>query len=420
MQLKLIATNINKLQPGTKPYEVRDTEIKGFILRVQPTGVMIYYLDYRLNGKRNRYRIGSHGTIKPNKARDIAEREAGKVANSVDVQKEKQSLRRAGEKAKLTTLKGFLENKYGPWVTAHRKSGDATLQRIKNQFDHLMSHRLENLSPWVIEKWRTERKKQNIADSTINRDLVALKAALSKALEWELIDQHPLHKVKPFRIDTAKKVRYLSAAEEQSLRKALDEREARVRRERKRGNKWRKERGYDLYPLITKEHFVDHLKPMVLLSLNSGMRRGELFNLKWPDVDLKNKQVTISGETAKSGKTRHIPLNQEALETLTRWKPKKKEEATGYVFPGKEGQRLDNVSTSWQNITKKAKLKDFRWHDMRHHFASKLVMASVDLNTVRELLGHSDLKMTLRYAHLAPEHKAAAVEKIGLYGQAKR
>lgn len=71
----------------------------------------------------------------------------------------------------------------------------------------------------------------------------------------------------------------------------------------------------------------------------------------------------------------------------------------------------DNLHKSWRKILRHADIQKFRWHDLRHTFASRLVMKSVDFNTVRELLGHSELKMTLRYAHLAPEHKAVAVEK---------
>jgi integrase len=84
----------------------------------------------------------------------------------------------------------------------------------------------------------------------------------------------------------------------------------------------------------------------------------------------------------------------------------------GLVFPGRNGGALNNVRRSWEGALRVAGIKRFRWHDLRHTFASKLVMAGVDLNTVRELLGHSDYKMTQRYSHLAPEHKAAAVAKL--------
>lgn len=149
----------------------------------------------------------------------------------------------------------------------------------------------------------------------------------------------------------------------------------------------------------------------MLLSLNTGMRRGEVFNLTWADIDLENKLITVEGDTSKSGQTRHIPMNKETVATIEGWR-KQHPRNSGYVFPGKDGKRLDNVKKSWDGLLKLARIESFRWHDLRHTFASKLVMAGVPLNTVRDLLGHSDLAMTLRYAHLAPDSKAAAVELI--------
>lgn len=149
---------------------------------------------------------------------------------------------------------------------------------------------------------------------------------------------------------------------------------------------------------------------MILLSINTGLRRGEVFSLKWDNVNFDRAIVTIEGNYAKSGKTRHVPLNKEALSVLKCWS--KQTNQSSLVFANKDGKRFDSIKKSWAGVLKLAKIKNFRWHDLRHHFASRLVMAGVDLNTVRELLGHSDMALTLRYAHLAPEHKANAVEKL--------
>lgn len=113
---------------------------------------------------------------------------------------------------------------------------------------------------------------------------------------------------------------------------------------------------------------------------------------------------------AKSGKTRHVPLNTEVLYVLKSWR--EQTDGDDLIFPNKNGARFDTIKNRWAGVLKTANIKNFRWHDLRHHFALSLVMADVDLNTVRELLGHADMTMTLRYAHLAPEHKANAVEKL--------
>ena len=82
------------------------------------------------------------------------------------------------------------------------------------------------------------------------------------------------------------------------------------------------------------------------------------------------------------------------------------------MFPGPGVEPMRDIKTAWSSLMTAAKIDGFRFHDCRHHFASRLVQAGVDLNTVRELLGHGDIRMTLRYSHLAPEHKAAAVAKL--------
>jgi integrase len=158
---------------------------------------------------------------------------------------------------------------------------------------------------------------------------------------------------------------------------------------------------------------LDHLKPLVLVALNTGLRRGELLGLTWDAVNFSGKILTVTAATAKSGHTRRVPTNREALEILTAWHERQgKPKGDALVFPGHEGERMKRIDTSWESLMKAARLKNFRLHDCRHHFASKLVQAGVDLYTVKELLGHSEIAMTQKYSHLAPDNLRAAVEKV--------
>jgi integrase len=357
-----------------------------------------------------RFRIGKQEALSPAQARDEAILLSARVIAGEDVQKEKKRERQAARFAKSRTLDGFLRNKYEPWVCSQRKTGTATIQRIRSNFAHLMDRSLNEISVWAIETWRSQQLKSGKAGTTINRDVIALKACLSKAVEWEVLDAHPLRKLRPIKTDKLPCVRYLTKGEEDALRNALRRRDDRIRNKRRNGNGWRRMRHVAELPDLADQHYADHLRPMVLLTLNTGLRRGEIFCLQWADVDLSRNIMTIRGGTAKSGTTRHIPLNPEVALTLQRWKSSTT--YSDWVFPAKDGGRLTSIRTSWHTVLRDAKINDFRWHDLRHHFASRLVMTGVDLNTVRELLGHSDLSMTLRYAHLSPEHKAEAVARL--------
>jgi integrase len=246
--------------------------------------------------------------------------------------------------------------------------------------------------------------------STINRNIKALRAALNRATEWGVLSSTPLGKIKFRAEDENAVIRYLSEDEEARLRAALVKRDNGRRGARESANRWRRERGYKEWAVH--DTYTDYVAPLVLLAVNTGLRRGELLQLRWRDVDLQRRILTVRGEGAKTRQTRYVPLNTEAALVMKTWRPTVVE-ADWCVFGSSAGATpLVTVKKAWRGILAEAKVTSFRFHDLRHTFASKLVMAGVDLNTVRELLGHKSLAMTLRYAHLAPEHKAAAVEAL--------
>lgn len=388
-----------------------DAILSGFILRVQPTGLMTYYYSYHTtDGKRKRYRIGRQGNLTPVQARDFAEVLSAKVINGIDIQNEKKEAKIIADINQANNLGEFISKKFAPWIGTERKFGKHEVARLQANFEKFYNIPMQEISHWLIQDWRTQRLNDGVKPTTINRDIAILKSVISKSVEWGFIEFHPLTKLKPLKVDNNQIVRYLSISEENSLRNALDKRESTIIEKRQNMNKWRIERNYSLLDDLSNKTFADYLKPMVVISMNTGLRRGELFSLSWANIDFDRALLTVTGYTSKSGQTRHIPLNAEALDILKHWRQQTSTE--DLVFPNKSGQRFSNVKKAWYNLLTMANIKKFRWHDMRHHFASKLVMKGVDLNTVRELLGHTDIKMTLRYAHLAPEHKAAAVEKL--------
>jgi integrase len=406
----ITAPVVKNLEPSDKPYEVVDTDLKGFLARVQPTGVITYYFAYRVqDGTRKRYRIGKHPGITAPAARKAAEKLAAEVVQQSDPQAAKKAARRERERSKKETLAGFIDHNFKDWCLTHQRRGDETLKLLAFNFGHLYNKKLTDISAWDIQKWRSEKDKAGLKTTTINRRVTTLKAVMNKAVEWDVIAVNPLNKIKPIKTDSNARIRFLSKDEELELRQALDDREAQIRQGRESGNNWREVRGYkQLAPLDGA--FADYLKPMVLLALNTGLRRGEVFNLKWADVDFEKRSLAVEGTTAKTGQTRHVSLNSEVVTLLKSWRT---QSTSMQVFTSPvTGKQFDNIKKAWGQLRNRAGIPDFLFHDLRHTFASKLVMAGVDLYTVKELMGHSTIQMTERYSHLAPEHKASAVEKL--------
>ena len=144
---------------------------------------------------------------------------------------------------------------------------------------------------------------------------------------------------------------------------------------------------------------------MVILAVFAGMRRGEIFKLKWNNIDYKRGIITLLD--TKNGDKREVPMNKEVKDAIIQVR---KHPESPYVFCNEHGEPRHDIRKSFSTALTKSGITNFRFHDLRHSFASQLVMAGVDLNTVRELLGHKDITMTLRYSHLAPRHKQHAVD----------
>lgn len=404
MREKLTARRLNSLEVTGKEYEVHDTTVPGLFVRVTAAGAKSYVVSWARGRKKT---LGRVGILTLEQARE----EALQYLNEARKHGEPLAVTQGRRGAGTPTLRQFIDDHYMTWFKAHHKGHEKTLHTLDTSFEPIMHRRLDEITGRDLEQIRTAWLNGGNKPATANRKMGSISGVFSRAVEWAYLPASPLEKVKQLKVDSIGRIRYLSKEESMALRGALDARERIARAERNSANEWRLERRRKLLPSLQEVAFIDHLKPMVLLSLNTGMRRGEVFNLRWQEVNLAGKVLTVAGEGAKTSETRHIPLNAEALATLKAWK--EQGSGTGYVFQGSEGKPMTDVKTAWLELLKNAGIVGFRWHDMRHDFASRLVMAGVPLNTVRDLLGHADIKMTLRYAHLAPDSKAAAVELLG-------
>ena len=225
----------------------------------------------------------------------------------------------------------------------------------------------------LVEQYQTGRLKKGNKPASVNRVLAVLSHMFTKAVEWEMVEEEILKKIRRVKMlpEHNRRLRYLSKEECQKLINACE----------------------------------PHLQPIIIAALNTGMRKGEILNLKWENIDLRNGFILL--EITKNGDRRELPVNntlRACLQSLQRRLD------VPYVFYDKAtGKPYKFIRRSFNTACRRAGIRDFRFHDLRHTFASHLVMAGVDITTVKELLGHKSLTMTLRYAHLAPSHKVKAV-----------
>ena len=420
VQVKFTKKSLSALPLKEKYYFVYDVAGYGLRLRVSSTGLKSYQVIKRVAGKVKIVTIGkfcdSTGAmlLHPEQAQKKAREIYSDLSDGIDVTEKKREDRREHKRQQALTLGAFIETRYKPWALQHHASAPNTLNQMIRHFESWFDKPMMDINPWLTGTWRTAQLKKGRKPSGINRNMASLRGILSRAVEWGILDTHPLTGLKPLKIDKNPKPRHLSPTEEKQLRSALDTRQEEQRKNRESFNQWRQARKKPLLNTLDCT-FTDYLKPLVLVAINTGLRRGELFKLTWHDISLKGRTLTVEGAGAKSGHTRHIPLNDEAFATLVAWR--NQTDGTELVFPNPNtGKQFDNISTSWKKLVEQAGLsypkdhpKRFTFHDLRHTFASNLVMKGASIFDVQELLGHDSTDTTQIYAHLAPEHKAQVV-----------
>ncbi len=274
--------------------------------------------------------------------------------------------------------------KYVPWAREHKSSFDTDLAYYKKHIEPRFGRKsLEDITPLEIERMKLEMKKdvnsrgKPYAAATIKHQIVLLRRLFNVARKWGIYDGgNPVERVQMPHVDN-QKTEFLTEDELSRLMETLDN-----------------------WPFL-------ETAAMVRFALFSGIRRGEICKLKWDDVDFERNMVTL--RTPKGKKTVTIPISQEAIAVL-----RSMDMTSPFVFPGEDGRQRTSFKGPWQRIRKAAGLpRDFRFHGLRHHFASTLVSNGVDLGIVRELLTHKHVGTTERYAHFAPDAVKRAAEKSG-------
>jgi integrase len=326
-----------------------------------------WYIDFTFKGQRVRESIGPSRRKAENV---IAKRKTEIVENKyLDIRKEPDPVK-FHDFAKEYLVYAKTNKKPSTFVR------ELAIMRSFDKEKEFEGKHVHEITPWHIETWKAKRKKAH-KPATVNRELALLKHMFSMAVKWGKVKANPAKEVKRFKGET-KRVRYLLPDEIQKL-------------------------------LPNCEGLLgDLLKPLVTVALHTGARKGELQNLQWPQVDFEMGIISLLD--TKNGERREIPMNETVRAML-----KEIEQKSEFVFANRRGKRIDDaqIHIAFHVALKKAGFEDFHFHDLRHTFASNLVMQEgVELNDVRELLGHKNMSMTLRYAHLSPRHKTRVINVL--------
>ncbi len=331
--------------------------------------------DFWVNGKRYR------GSIPEARVKAQAERAEIKIRDSVYEGT-------YGKKINAPKLRDFVAETFLPWSKANKRTWLHDEFRARPLTEAMGNKTLDEISPILIERYKRDRRAIKTvrgterAPSSVNRELELLSKIFSLAIDQGLAIQNPCQKVKRFREDNERN-RYLSDDEEARLLSML----------------------------------VGHrasLRPVVVLAIHTGMRRGELLSLRWANVDFGRGLIHVMNshrEQTKSGHSRSIPMNRIAREQLLSLYRETGD--TEYAFVNRTtGKPRTDVKTGFRSACKDAGLEDFRFHDLRHTAATRLGDAGVATRSIMAILGHRCIQTSARYTHATDDGLRRAVETL--------
>ena len=289
------------------------------------------------------------------------------------------------------TLKGAIKI-YLEYSEVNKKSYKSDVLSTTIFLKYFGNINLEDITPARIEDFKRDIKKErNSKNATVNRYLQALSKMLNLAVANELLNKNPMWSVKKLK-ENNYKTRVLLPEEEKRLFEEI-------------------ERGYEvvgrdkakkiIYPYI-------HLKPLIICALQTGMRKSEILKLKWSNIDFDYEYIELL-ET-KSGKSRKIPISSKLMKIFKKILATSNSE---YVFvnPSTNSNYID-IHRAFETVLKNAEINNFRFHDLRHTAATRMLEKGADIRTVQEILGHSSVSVTERYTHTNAKSKKSAIELL--------
>lgn len=266
------------------------------------------------------------------------------------------------------------------FMEEHAPKVSYSMQKSYSSYQkHLMSFFKSGLiaiTPKEISKYKVLRKGEGAMPATTNRELAMLSKAFNLAVnEWEWLKDNPVSRV-PKEKENNKRDRWLTQDDECRLIK----------------------------------HCPAWLSDIVVFALNTGLRQDELLSLQWSRVSFEREVMLI--DKTKSGKPRAVPLNQIAINILNQRSKAKIRTIKDLVFPTFNGTKIlpSNLRRAFYEALRKAGIENFKFHDLRHTFATRLAQRGIDIYKIAKLLGHEDIRMTQRYSHHSPESLRVGVE----------